>query len=446
MMVLNFKQHYFIILNLRWYQEEYVPTPQAMINGNDAPPRGPPNTVKDGICQNCSKQEVEEFVSCLFCKIQFHMNGCFENSDDDILSNSDAKSFYKAIQKSGKFGIRPGNFRFICDPCITDFENKQTCTTNDSVQILDKRVTNLSEDVTAIKEMLTTIAGKNPSTPTAAPNNDSNQASANHNVWQDKDRVKSLLVVHKDVALCKSDIEKSVMDNGLQVSSQFVNKKGDQVFVLPSQSAREKLKHELVSSGIPIDKVAEPKQKYPAISVVGIPSHFDKDSKESLFNTLLKQNPGIVDLVRKETSVFEILMIKPLRKNPNIKQAIIRLSDDIRLTIKNSGERLFCCMSSCRVYDQLYIKRCNKCQDFGHYAKECTGAACCGICASSNHETSSCPYRENPDESVMCCINCKKTDSITDHKHLASSTSCPTYLAKQEKLKSSIPYYGASKN
>ena len=59
----------------------------------------PPNTVDDGKCQNCNSQESEEFVSCLFCKVKFHLNGCFENSDDDILNNSDAKSFYKAIHK-----------------------------------------------------------------------------------------------------------------------------------------------------------------------------------------------------------------------------------------------------------------------------------------------------------------------------------------------------------
>ena len=426
-----------------------------MFNDADVSSVEPPsshlsNTVKNGKCQNCDSQQVEEFLCCLFCKVKVHMNGCFDDSDDDILSNSDAKSFYKAINKIGKFAHRPGNFRFVCDPCLTNFESKQTCTTNDSVQILDKRVTDLSEDITTIKEMLKTITtsadkADNPQVYTSVADSYHPGTNGNINVWQDKDRVKSLLVVNKEVDLQNMDIQKSVTDKGLQVSGQYVNKKGENVFVLPSQSAREKLKNELVASGISCDKLAEPKQRYPAISVVGIPNNFDKDSKSDLLDTILKQNPMIADLVNANNSVFEILIIKPIRKNENIKQAIVRVGDNIRYAIKNSGDKLFCGMSCCKVYDQLYIKRCNKCQDFGHYAKECSGVAFCGICGSEHHETTSCTHKENPREDILCCVNCKKA-GVENVKHLASSVSCPTYLARQEKMKSTISYYNVSKN
>ena len=46
----------------------------------------PPNTMDSGKYQNCNRQESGKFVSCLFCKVKFHLNGCFENSDDDILN------------------------------------------------------------------------------------------------------------------------------------------------------------------------------------------------------------------------------------------------------------------------------------------------------------------------------------------------------------------------
>ena len=42
-------------------------------------------------------------------------------------------------------------------------------------------------------------------------------------------------------------------------------------------------------------------------------------------------------------------------------------------------------MRSCAVYDQWYVKRCNKCQLFGHYAKQCGNRACCGYCAADDH-------------------------------------------------------------
>ena len=68
-----------------------------------------------------------------------------------------------------------------------------------------------------------------------------------------------------------------------------------------------------------------------------------------------------------ENNVFEVLLIKPGKNKPNIKQAIIRLSDDVRYPVKDTGDRLFCGMASCKVYDQLYIKRCNRCLDSGHW-------------------------------------------------------------------------------
>ena len=42
------------------------------------------NKVVNGVCQQCESDDAEEFVSCMFCKISFHMNGCFDISDNDI--------------------------------------------------------------------------------------------------------------------------------------------------------------------------------------------------------------------------------------------------------------------------------------------------------------------------------------------------------------------------
>ena len=425
-------------------------------------PQGDPllmsNMIVDDKCKNCGCGDKSETVSCLFCKQDFHFYDCFENSNDDIAPSSCGKSFYKAINKIGKYSHRPGNFRFVCDPCLTKFENDQTCTSNDRVQMLDNRVSNLAGDVTSIKEMLKDMYSTRNvevnSTPSvsipATETSNTSEVNSNvvHNPWEDKVGVKSLLVVNKEYKLQTKNLENSITSNGLQVSGQYVNKKGDQVFVLPSQDARAKLKNELTSTGVPDQHITEPKQRYPAISVVGIPNCYDKDAKDCLTEALLNQNPNIASLVRAENAMFEILAIKTVRNNANVNQAIIRLSDHIRHAIKNMGDRLFCGMSSCKVYDQLYIKRCNRCQDFGHYAKECSGSVCCGICASSEHESLACQHSINAQEDgLLCCINCKKAGLNDVMKtHQANSIKCPTYLAKQEKLKKSISYYNPSKN
>ena len=71
--------------------------------------------VINGCCIQC--KDVEEFVSRLFCK-KFSLtfkDGCFENGDRDI---------FKAINKTGKFAYRPGNFHFVCDPYVINFGTK----------------------------------------------------------------------------------------------------------------------------------------------------------------------------------------------------------------------------------------------------------------------------------------------------------------------------------
>ena len=94
--------------------------------------------------------------------------------------------------------------------------------------------------------MLTTItSGKDVST--SNHNASTNQASTSYNAWNDKTRVKSLRVVDKDIELQCKDIDKSVTSNGLQFSGQYVSKKGDHVFVLPSQAVREKFRNQLLA-------------------------------------------------------------------------------------------------------------------------------------------------------------------------------------------------------
>ena len=63
-----------------------------------------------------------------------------------------------------------------------------------------------------------------------------------------------MLVVNKDAVTKKKELEKCVTTNSLQISGQYVNKKGDQIFVIPSSKARAKFKSKLTSDGIALDK------------------------------------------------------------------------------------------------------------------------------------------------------------------------------------------------
>ena len=94
---------------------------------------------------------------------------------------------------------------------------------------------------------------------------------------------------------------------------------------MPSQKARDDLKGKLSTLGVTDKEIKEPSIVYPSISVVGIPSSYDKDCKDELKETLLRQNPRLQNLLNQGTeTVFEILVIKPVKNNPS--QTLIRQS------------------------------------------------------------------------------------------------------------------------
>ena len=92
-----------------------------------------------------------------------------------------------------------------------------------------------------------------------------------------------------------------------------------------------------------------------------------------------------------------------------------------------------------RGVDRFYVKRCNKCQKFGHYEKDCSEDACCGYC-KGNHLSKDCVDVEEGDFCNYKCINCERgeKDSVG---HSAHWHKCPTYLDLQKKVKKSIPFY-----
>ena len=141
---------------------------------------------------------------------------------------------------------------------------------------------------------------------------------------------------------------------------------GDTVIICPNQKSRDSLKEKLTTSGVTANLSREPKERYPTISVVGISKEIVKNNREIIHKTLLSQNPYISDCLGKESSLFDILSIKPLKANENVKQVFIRLSYDImhaiRHAIKKNKDKTYFGLLSCSVYDQLYAKWYNKCQ------------------------------------------------------------------------------------
>ena len=53
-----------------------------------------------------------------------------------------------------KYASRPGNFHFVCDACLTNFEIKRASSQSDKVDSLTTKVCNLENGLNEIKTLL----------------------------------------------------------------------------------------------------------------------------------------------------------------------------------------------------------------------------------------------------------------------------------------------------
>ena len=118
---------------------------------------------------------------------------------------------------------------------------------------------------------------------------------------------------------------------------------------------------------------------------------------------------------------------------------VARVSDDIRKILEQNRNRIFLGMSSHRVIDRFYIKRCNNCLQYGHYEKDCKLDACCGYCRGK-HLSKNCDKIEQGDFTNYECHNCQQSGKCHTG-HSAMWTKCPTYIEAQAQMKKSIPFY-----
>ena len=109
-----------------------------------------------------------------------------------------------------------------------------------------------------------------------------------------------------------------------------------------------------------------------------------------------------------EGSEFSVVYAKEPRKNgDNLKkeyhQVVAQISEEVRRVIKASGNRVFVDLIAHRVVDRFFVRRCNKCQGYGHYEKDCDKPQCCGYCQQS-HKSSDWDQVKSSDTKNYQCV------------------------------------------
>lgn len=166
----------------------------------------------------------------------------------------------------------------------------------------------------------------------------------------------------------------------------------------------------------------QPKNK-PRLCIFGIKNSMPE---ESIMQGIKTQNNLLKDSHVK-------LLFKFGKKESVTCNWVVEVDPETRNILLNS-KRVFIDYGSHSVDDHLKLKRCYRCQAFGHLAKDCKAPD--NICehCSGNHDTRTCTHlEENP-----ICINCKKAKLPDNHK--ASSSKCGIHRRRRKKLMETIDY------
>ena len=219
------------------------------------------------------------------------------------------------------------------------------------------------------------------------------------------------------------------------MTKAYKNHAGDTVVVCEDDKSKESLLP-VLNEFMDNDrfKLVTPSSRLPTILIIDIPTDY---SKSDLLERVKNQNQSKfadAGIVLDDTN-FKILHTRAQVKDPTLFKAKVRVAEDVRRVIDNNRNKLNIGLTSCTVFDDLFVKRCNRCQRFNHFKDSCpaTNTVVCGNCAEG-HDTETCTATN------MKCYNCTKA-KYTDTNHKTSYYKCKIYTEAQTKLESTINYY-----
>lgn len=364
-----------------------------------------------GSCITCELQiDDNEVIQCFVCSNNFH--ALCKSATNQICNKSLLACF---MQKSTK-----RNFVWYCDVCLTKAELMNTeskSSQSQKVQDLENKIDLLSAKVDSISDVL--VPGESSIVPRICSNKPSN-------VWKNSSKI-TILRNNLSGSPNLEQLEKEVVSGCIEITNSKRTSKGDVIITCPTSTAANKIK-EIATTLLPGHIVKDPHVKYSWINIVGFETNHTADA---VFELLVKNNYVFESLKGKSkedaAEFLEVKLVKPCLKNQSIYRALVKVSNAIRDIISRGHDKLRIGLYNCRVYDQSpQVRRCNKCQNFGHWVSECNinNGQACAKCASVEHETRDCPDTSNPK-----CINCKRAGIVNFHPaHTADASDCPCFI------------------
>ena len=370
----------------------------------------------DGTCSHCNKKADGAIMSCFACEESWHVVDCATGTEDLA-----TKTF---LDRQWKVWKLAGTYRSVCFvcPCCRDSTNLQRdIVSSNRMSVMEDRVSSVQDDIAEIKNLLTSgqVNTGNPLPPTDAVSYAEKLKSSD-----------AVIIIKKNEtapAVDRNTIKDAAVDSRVGVSSVYNNRQGHTVLVCENEAGKTRLAANLREK-VKDHDIVTPAQRTPTIRITSMEENHTTDKVFQLTRDL-NINKGI----KIDDQNFKVLFVRPHAKNAQLFQAIVRVSNDIRVAIDKADNKLHVGLTVCPIYDHFHVRRCNKCQGFNHFKDKCESDPICGRCAGP-HETEGC------NSGQIKCTNCAK-NNYEGTDHLASHPFCKSYVAAQKKLEQSIGFY-----
>ena len=396
----------------------------------------------DGTCSSCEELAIEaEYIQCAMCKKKFHGVCKSAGSDDKWATKSMLLTYKSPSTKS--------NFMFFCNTCKTIMETNIADKDGYRIRRMERNMELITAELTAIKDLLSkdtqsatsVTASAAIATSSAAASNSTGNKEAKSSIWSSENLAlvkakpaESVLIINKaqDVETDKANkemVETSVIESKIPVKKSFQSKNGNLVVVCNSSESRDTLKNQLTAANRALE-MRSPGENRSVISIVGLTRNYNKEEviellKQNYFLGQFAENNNLEDHIK-------VISVKPLKGKDDVFQAFARVSKVIRQGLKTFKDRITMGITTCKIYDQFNVKRCNNCQGYGHFYKDCPTPET-NVCANcgNDHSTKDCT------STAKNCVNCSKAGK-SDCEHRSDDPKCPTLCQQQEKIKANL--------
>ena len=379
---------------------------------------------EDGNCSACNKLSLRgENIPCYSCHGLFHAICDSAHGDDKVATKTTIEYFLRPSTKE--------NFLFFCDSCLTKMEVSRTETETSRMNAMEKKLVGVDEKLNEIMTLLNAQKGSTVKSAVQPPK---------QNIWSDKERLvsvkapepKAVLVISSSSDSEKDQeaqelIERVVVENEISLKESHKSKDGDLVLVCESKTARDELKDLVQTADVEL-KINSPNGKQIPITLVGLPKNYDHDEILKMLST---QNE-FIKMFKIQNDInehFKIHVVKPCRNKPSVHQVFASVSTVFRDGLKNNKDKVIIGVTMCKVYERQTTKRCNNCQLYGHFTKECPTrqVPICGKCSES-HRTDHCSSDDRK------CVNCLRNNA-EELDHPVFYHGCPSLIKYQEEQK-----------